>query len=663
MKRRCLCLLLCMLFAAFHETAFALPISSSHNVNLPEANQNIFPTTAKKETTNSHKSDKYPHDIDMSVLSDYIYDGAKATTGMSYDYGYIKMPEEWTRHKRPASLPCVGKAVIHIGDSGKGGRVSSSFYPGNPPINYHQKRLNDLNLIGYYPLGAYADDSNVNTAFYVYTESEFEVVAYNEQWVAVWDDGGVDTSRGYGNPCGGAAYAQYASWKPGVYFFPRQNCYILDINNQLSAPPSSATTGTSTCSLLIKTTPDQQNYVKAGVYKTNQSFQIIDPTPISGHYKVYYRHGAYYVDAQNVNIKRAGIKKPTIAYTAKVNSQNLTSVHVRSNTDTKSELIGSVKTNALIEIIQKDYTNDYSKIWFNSRECYIQTKYLTDFQKTPSGSGISQLGAPIGVMVIDSPWRAYGEIAYTAEGLAMIKKVQSGKMTENEFYEKLQKADVGSTMEENDWANVYKIENYSYAPDPNYPNERESGKIYTILFDGNVHYVVTNDNNNTAFTYYPGKGYNKTTVANTQTIYVDLDKYDVLAYNINGNNYFKLRDIAKMLTGSSKTFDVTYDASTNSINMLSSFLYTETGSELRPGDGATRTAYSSSAFLTYDGIPIKVTCYNINGNNYFKLRDITDALDCHVNWNSEKQIIQLSQRFLPMKIQTKQKDNENSSLA
>ena len=105
MKKRCLCLLLCILFAAFHETTFALPISSDQDVNLPKTKQNIFHAAAKKETTSSHKSDKYPHDIDMSVLSDYIYDGAKTTTGMSYDYGYIKMPEEWTRHKRPASLP------------------------------------------------------------------------------------------------------------------------------------------------------------------------------------------------------------------------------------------------------------------------------------------------------------------------------------------------------------------------------------------------------------------------------------------------------------------------------------------------------------------------------------------------------------------------------
>ena len=49
--------------------------------------------------------------------------------------------------------------------------------------------------------------------------------------------------------------------------------------------------------------------------------------------------------------------------------------------------------------------------------------------------------------------------------------------------------------------------------------------------------------------------------------------------------------------------------------------------------------FSSSAFLTLDGVPIKATCYNIDGNNYFKLRDITDALDCRVEWDDNNQLI------------------------
>ena len=34
--------------------------------------------------------------------------------------------------------------------------------------------------------------------------------------------------------CGEKDGTAFTSWKPAVYFLPRQNCYILDINNQVS---------------------------------------------------------------------------------------------------------------------------------------------------------------------------------------------------------------------------------------------------------------------------------------------------------------------------------------------------------------------------------------------------------------------------------------------
>ena len=50
--------------------------------------------------------------------------------------------------------------------------------------------------------------------------------------------------------------------------------------------------------MMVKTTPDETDYVKSGVYKINQSVQIVDATPQNGHYKIYYKHGLYYVESQ-----------------------------------------------------------------------------------------------------------------------------------------------------------------------------------------------------------------------------------------------------------------------------------------------------------------------------------------------------------------------------
>ncbi len=593
--------------------------------------------------------DKYQHAIEMTFLSDYIYGGSKTTEGKERNF-YAKVPTEWVRHDRPASLPLVGMAVLHIGDEGKIGSVKASFYPGNPPINYHIKRLDELREIGYEPLFSERTrtDGFANTAFYATTTSEFEVVAYNEDWVAVWSEGGVDETRGSIRQCGEKDGTAFTSWKPAVYFFPRKNCYILDINNQVSTAPKIEAVGRATGLLMVKTTPDDKDYVKSGVIKINQSVQIADATPQNGHYKIYYKKGLYYVDAKYVNAQLANTEKPTTRYKA--------IAAVDCDISDGSSVVGSVKKGAAIDVIEKDYDGTNSKIWFNSKVCYIPTSKLDEFTKTLSAADTAALGAPIGVLSVDTPWGEWGALTYSSEGIAKLKKYRYGyiNVDENMMAEYTQwvssnNGDI-NTIHDKEWVNVYGIEDFSFDRDEDMrsipgidPNDIDpwiiTGKIYTIFYDGEIRYLVHEDDEHDTFTYYPGNGFSKTSVAKTQTVCLDGLKYDTVAYNIDDNNYFKLRDIAKILDGTIKSFDIEYDAATNSIDMLSFYDYAAAGGELTPGDGAERTALSSSVFVTLDGVPIKATCYNIEGNNYFKLRDITDALDCRVEWDNSTQMI------------------------
>lgn len=601
----------------------------------------------EEKLNESLKSDdeKYQHAINMVFLADYIYGGSKTTEGEEMNF-YAKVPTEWVRHKRPASLPLVGKAVIHIGDEGKFGSVKASFYPGNPPINYHSKRLDELKEIGYDPPFAEKSrtEANANTAFYAGATSEFDVVGYNEDWVAIWSEGGVDESRGTIRQCGEKDGTAFTSWKPAVYFVPRKNCYILDINNQVTTPPEIEAVGKATAPLMVKTTPDSTDYVKSGVYKINQSVQIVDATPQNGHYKIYYKHGLYYVESKYVNIQLANTEKPLISYKAKANA------------DCDISDGSSVKKGAVIDVIEKDYDGTNSKIWFNSKVCYIPTSNLADFTKTPSADDVAKLGAPIGVLSVDTPWGEWGALTYSAEGLAKLKEYRFGyinvDMDKSLEYNEWVRSNNGeiNKIENKEWVNVYGIEEFSFDRDEDMRNipgidssEIEpwiiTGKIYTIYYNGEIRYLVQEDESQETFTYYPGNGFSKNSVAKTQTICLDSRKYNTVAYNIDDNNYFKLRDIAQILNGTIKTFDVKYDGATNSIDMLSFYDYTSVGGELTPGDDVTRTAFSSSAFLTLDGVPIKATCYNIDGNNYFKLRDITDVLDCRVDWEEKNQTI------------------------
>lgn len=601
----------------------------------------------EEKLNESLKSDdeKYQHAINMVFLADYIYGGSKTTEGEEMNF-YAKVPTEWVRHKRPASLPLVGKAVIHIGDEGKFGSVKASFYPGNPPINYHSKRLDELKEIGYDPPFAEKSrtEANANTAFYAGATSEFDVVGYNEDWVAIWSEGGVDESRGTIRQCGEKDGTAFTSWKPAVYFVPRKNCYILDINNQVTTPPEIEAVGKATAPLMVKTTPDSTDYVKSGVYKINQSVQIVDATPQNGHYKIYYKHGLYYVESKYVNIQLANTEKPLISYKAEANA------------DCDISDGSSVKKGAVIDVIEKDYDGTNSKIWFNSKVCYIPTSNLADFTKTPSADDVAKLGAPIGVLSVDTPWGEWGALTYSAEGLAKLKEYRFGyinvDMDKSLEYNEWVRSNNGeiNKIENKEWVNVYGIDEFSFDRDEDMRNipgidssEIEpwiiTGKIYTIYYNGEIRYLVQEDESQETFTYYPGNGFSKNSVAKTQTICLDSRKYNTVAYNIDDNNYFKLRDIAQILNGTIKTFDVKYDGATNSIDMLSFYDYTSVGGELTPGDDVTRTAFSSSAFLTLDGVPIKATCYNIDGNNYFKLRDITDVLDCRVDWEEKNQTI------------------------
>ena len=399
---------------------------------------------------------------------------------------------------------------------------------------------------------------------------------------------------------------------------------------------------------MVKTTPDDKDYVKSGIIKINQSLQIADAAPQNGHYKIYYKKGLYYVDAKYVNMQRANTEKPTTQYKA--------IAAVDCDISDGTSIVGSVKKGAAIDVIDKDYDGTNSKIWFNSKECYIPTSKLDEFTKTLSAADTATLGAPIGVLSVDTPWGEWGALTYSAEGLAKLKNYRYGyiNVDENKMMEYTQW--VGSNngdinkIHDREWVNVYGIEEFSFDRDADMrdipgidPDDIDpwiiTGKIYTIFYDGEIRYLVHEDDQHDTFTYYPGNGFSKNSVAKTQAVYLDGLKYNTVAYNIDDNNYFKLRDIAQILSGTIKTFDIKYDGATNSIDMLSFYDYTSVGGELTPGDGVTRTAHSSSAFLTLDGVPIKATCYTIDGNNYFKLRDITDALDCRVEWDGKTQMI------------------------
>ena len=105
------------------------------------------------------------------------------------------------------------------------------------------------------------------------------------------------------------------------------------------------------------------------------------------------------------------------------------------------------------------------------------------------------------------------------------------------------------------------------------------------------------------------------------------------AYNIDSNNYFKLRDLAFALNGTAKQFDVGWDAVKNAITLTSNKPYTVAGGEMSTKGSGSKSASQTSSTIYLDGKEVSFTAYNIDGNNYFKLRDIGQAFDFNVGWD------------------------------
>jgi alpha-tubulin suppressor-like RCC1 family protein len=133
------------------------------------------------------------------------------------------------------------------------------------------------------------------------------------------------------------------------------------------------------------------------------------------------------------------------------------------------------------------------------------------------------------------------------------------------------------------------------------------------------------------------------------TVLVNGEKVAFDAYNINGNNYFKLRDLAFVLSGTDKQFEVGWDSSANAISLTSSEVYTPVGGEMAAKGAGNKTPTPTGSKIFLDGKEVVLTAYNIDGYNYFKLRDVGQAFDFGVDWDSANStiVIDTSKGYTP----------------
>lgn len=125
-------------------------------------------------------------------------------------------------------------------------------------------------------------------------------------------------------------------------------------------------------------------------------------------------------------------------------------------------------------------------------------------------------------------------------------------------------------------------------------------------------------------------------VASPQNLSVDGIDADCDKYNIDGSNYFKLRDLAQLLSKTDSRFSISFDEQSNAVAVVSGKEYIPVGGELARGQDQSKTAVVSKQSVLIDGKAVDgLSIYNIGGNNYFKLRDLGDALGFTVDYDAD----------------------------
>ena len=128
---------------------------------------------------------------------------------------------------------------------------------------------------------------------------------------------------------------------------------------------------------------------------------------------------------------------------------------------------------------------------------------------------------------------------------------------------------------------------------------------------------------------------NSQCVPSAQRFMLDGAEVSPEAYNINGEHYVKLRDLAMLLSGTPAQFEVDYDAEANAVALSTGAAYTPVGGELAAGPDRSGALAVSAQSLTVDGEAKTLCAYNLAGNNFFRLQDLGALLGFDAVYDAE----------------------------
>lgn len=113
------------------------------------------------------------------------------------------------------------------------------------------------------------------------------------------------------------------------------------------------------------------------------------------------------------------------------------------------------------------------------------------------------------------------------------------------------------------------------------------------------------------------------------------------AYIIRGTHYTLPSELAALLRGTEKQFDIGYDKTGSIVSITTGKAYTVGTNKSAAQADDVRMATPKTATLQLDGMTVSVHGYTIDGNLYLKLRDLAQRIDFSAVWDAAGKIVLL----------------------
>ena len=130
-------------------------------------------------------------------------------------------------------------------------------------------------------------------------------------------------------------------------------------------------------------------------------------------------------------------------------------------------------------------------------------------------------------------------------------------------------------------------------------------------------------------------------VKNTKKVTLDGEEVMVGAYDVEGYNYLKLRDIAAILNGKKCQFSVGYDEPTKLISVELTKAYEKVEGDLAEIKDEKAKAIVSVKKILVNGEEKEVKTALINEYNYMQLRDLGSLVGLGVDYDKANKVIML----------------------